>query len=608
VPAHILGLSAFYHDSAACVLRDGAIVAAAQEERFSRVKGDAAFPTRATGFCLTRAGLTAAGLDAVVFYERPLLKLERLLETYLALAPRGLRSFLAAAPLWLHGRLHTEREIRRALPGFRGDLLYAEHHEAHAASAFYPSPFPDAAILTIDGVGEWATATIGAGHDASLELTHELRYPDSLGLLYSAFTYQAGFRVNSGEYKLMGLAPYGTPRYVARILDELVSLREDGSFTMDQRGFDFMGGLTMTTPWFDARFDGPPRVPESPLTQREMDYARSVQDVCEEIVLRMARTAHRETGSRSLCLAGGVALNAVANGRLAREGPFERLWIQPAAGDAGGALGAALLGWHRYLGQPRVANGRDDAMQGARLGPAFPADVVERDLLALGAHLHRLDDEALRDRTAELLARGSVVGWFDGAMEFGPRALGGRSILADPRLPAMQGTLNRKIKFREGFRPFAPSVLAEHAADWFALDGDSPYMLVVAPVLERHRLDVAADDAASHGIDRIGVPRSTIPAVTHLDHSARIQTVRDDVAPRFHALLRAFEQLTGCPMLVNTSFNVRGEPIVCSPADAYACFMRTAIDALAIPPFLLLRAEQPGADHPEAWHRPLTPD
>ena len=601
---YVLGLSAFYHDSAACLLRDGRIVAAAQEERFSRIKGDAAFPTQAVRFCLAQSGIGTRDLEAVAFYEKPLLKLDRLLESYLALAPKGLRSFLKAAPLWLKERLHTESTIREALDGYSGTLLYCEHHESHAASAFFASPFQDAAILTMDGVGEWATAAIGLGRGAELSLTHELHYPDSLGLLYSAFTYHAGFRVNSGEYKLMGLAPYGEPRYADRILGEVMSLRNDGSFTLDQRFFDFMGGLTMTSAHFADRFDGSPRVPESPLTQREMDYARSVQVVCEEVVLRMARTARQESGMDAVCLAGGVALNAVANGRLLREGPFRDIWIQPAAGDAGGAIGAALLAWHRGLDVPRPA-GAHDAMQGAALGPAFSPEQIDRELTALGARFSRLDEPALLARTAELLASGQVVGWFDGRMEFGPRALGRRSILADPRDPAMQAALNRKIKFREGFRPFAPSVLEERAADWFDLDRPSPYMLFVAPVREVHR---RATVPQGWGIERLNQPRSDVPAVTHLDYSARVQTVSADVAPRFHALLRAFELRTGCPMLVNTSFNVRGEPIVCTPADAYACFMRTAIDALVVFPYLLLRGDQPHDTDPSRWQRPIQPD
>ncbi len=609
---YVLGLSAFYHDSAACLLGDGTLLAAAQEERFTRLKGDETFPANAVRYCLASAGVTPADLEVVAFYEKPLLRMDRLLETYLFLAPRGLRSFLRAAPLWLGDRLRTERTIRAALDGFEGPVLYAEHHESHAASAFYPSPFADAAVLTIDGVGEWATATIGAGRGQQLTLSHEMHFPDSLGLLYSAFTYHAGFRVNSGEYKLMGLAPYGEPRYAERILGEVMSLRADGSFALDQRFFDYMGGLTMTSQRFADRFDGPARVPESPLTQREMDYASSVQTVCEEVVLRMARTAHRETGADALVMAGGVALNAVANGRLLREGPFRHLWIQPAAGDAGGAVGAALLAWHRWLGMPRTPaeGGTEDGMRGAGLGPAFSPDEAEAELRSLSASYVRLDEAALLARTAELLADGQVVGWFDGRMEFGPRALGSRSILADPRDPGMQSVLNRKIKFREGFRPFAPSVLEERADDWFELDAPSPYMLFVAPLRASHRRapqDAPPDGEAPWGIDRINQPRSDVPAVTHLDYSARVQTVSARRSPRFHALLEAFEARTGCPMLVNTSFNVRGEPIVCTPGDAYACFMRTAIDALVVFPFLLLRDDQPPTAGGATW-RPLALD
>ncbi|HET7457631.1 MAG TPA: carbamoyltransferase, partial [Gemmatimonadaceae bacterium] len=578
-PRFVLGVSAYYHDSAACLLRDGEIVAAASEERFTRVKGDASFPAQAAGYCLHEAGVTTADLACVAFYDKPLLKFERILESYLSIAPRGLRSFLKAGPLWVKEKLFTDRELRRALGNlsggqsdYEGDLVYAEHHESHAASAFFPSPFEEAAVLTIDGVGEWATATIGIGRGPDLEIVKELRWPDSLGLLYSVFTYHAGFRVNSGEYKLMGLAPYGEPRFASAIFDHVMSLRDDGSFTLDQRYFDYVGGLRMTTPAFDDLFGGPPRTPESPLTQREMDLARSVQVVCEEVVLRMARTAHRETGLDALCMAGGVALNAVANGRVAREGPFRHLWIQPAAGDAGGALGAAQLAWHRALGQPRrIARGADgrprDAMRGAYLGPSFSDDEIERRLVAAGAAFERVDDAELAPRVAALLADEKVVGWFQGRMEFGPRALGARSILADPRSPRMQAELNLKIKFREGFRPFAPSVLRERAAAWFELSGESPYMLLVAPVREERRLVAASDAEERWGIDRLNVPRSQVPAVTHVDYSARVQTVSAETSPDFHALISAFEQLTGCPMLVNTSFNVRGEPIVCTPDD-----------------------------------------
>ena len=598
---HILGISAYYHDSAACLVRDGIIVAAAQEERFSRKKGDEGFPHQAVEYCLGEAGITQREIDVVSFYDKPLLKFDRLLESWIGTAPAGFGAFRQAAPLWMKDRLFTEQHLREALGGHQGTLLFCEHHEAHAASAFYPSPFVDAAILTVDGVGEWATATIGAGRGDTLSLTHELRFPDSLGLLYSAFTYHAGFKVNSGEYKLMGLAPYGEPKYLPAILEQLMTLREDGSFTLHQEYFNYLAGLTMTNDAFSALFGGPPRVPESPLTQREMDLARSVQAACEEVVLRMARTAHRETGLDALCMAGGVALNAVANGRVIREGPFSRVWIQPAAGDAGGALGAALLAWHRWCREPRVANPHD-AMRGAYLGPSFGERESRLALDQYGARYERVNDEELPDRVAALLAGGQVVGWCDGRMEFGPRALGARSILADPRDPGMQARLNLKIKFREGFRPFAPSVLEERASEWFEQEGESPYMLVVAPLRPEHRRGTARGDA--WGIDRLNEVRSTIPAVTHLDFSARLQTVNAARAPRFHAVLAAFEQRTGCPVLVNTSFNVRGEPIVCTPGDAYECFMRTGIDYLVIPPFILAKGEQPSNGDPQRWTKP----
>ena len=601
----ILGVSAFYHDSAACLVRNGEIVAAAQEERFSRRKGDESIPARAAAFCLAQGGIDAARLNAVAFYDKPLLRFDRLLETYLAIAPRGVRSFLQAAPLWSKQRLTLEPQLRAALGGYAGRMLFAEHHESHAASAFYPSPFEEAAVLTIDGVGEWATASIAHGEGGQLTVVQEQHFPDSLGLLYSAFTYHAGFRVNSGEYKLMGLAPYGEPRYVDAIYRHLLSLRDDGSFILDQRYFDYLGGLTMTNARFSALFGGAPRVPESPLTQREMDLARSVQEVCEEVVRRMARHALQVTGSRRLCLAGGVALNAVANGRLAAERVADQLWVQPAAGDAGGALGAALLAWHRYFKGERTADGVHDGMRGALLGPIFDGEAIRAALAAHGAVMHELPRPELVARTVEALATGQVVGWFDGAMEFGPRALGARSILADPRNPAMQATINLKIKFREGFRPFAPAVLAERTREYFDFDSDSPYMLFVAPVTARRRRDGAPGDA--WGIDRLNQPRSDIPAVTHLDYSARLQTVSAARAPGLHELLTAFDARTGCPVLVNTSFNVRGEPIVCSPADAYACFMRTDLDALAIPPFFLVKGEQPALDR-SRWQTALIPD
>ncbi len=599
---YVLGISAFYHDSAACLLRDGDIVAAAQEERFTRRKGDAGFPANAVAYCLERAGIRIDDVQYVGFYDKPLLKFERILETYLATAPRSFRSFLMAGPLWIKDKLYIDRHLREQL-GYQGDILYAEHHESHAASAFYPSPFDAAAILTVDGVGEWATASIGAGRGNEIEILDELHWPDSLGLLYSAFTYYTGFKVNSGEYKVMGLAPYGEPTYVDRIYNELLDLRDDGSFRLNQKYFNYLTGLTMTNGAFEKLFGGPARVPETNLTQREMDLARSVQVVCEEIVLRMARTAHRRTGLDDLCLAGGVALNCVANGRLLREGPFKRLWIQPAAGDAGGALGAAQLIWHRHARQPRHVVRGSDSMNGAYLGPEFSAEEIERFLSVTAAPCARIDPDRLVEAVAGLLADEAVVGWFDGRMEFGPRALGARSILGDPRSPRMQAQMNLKIKFREGFRPFAPSVLRERVSEYFELDVDSPYMLLVAPVREERRIPLRADQHRLWGIDRLNVPRSDIPAVTHIDYSARVQTVAPDTSPRYHDLIAAFERRTGCGVLVNTSFNVRGEPIVCTPADAYRCFMRTNIDHLVLGPFLLHKAEQPAWTETNEWQR-----
>jgi carbamoyltransferase len=601
-PVHILGLSAFYHDSAACLLRDGAIIAAAQEERFTRVKGDAACPARAVEYCLREGGIGIGDVSHVAFYDKPLLKFERILETYLAVAPRGLRSFVKAGPVWIKEKLFTDRQLRRAL-AYDGPMLYAEHHESHAASAFYPSPFEDAAILTVDGVGEWASSSLGMGRGAEVVLTHELQWPDSLGLLYSAFTYYTGFKVNSGEYKVMGLAPYGEPKYVDLILDHLVNLKDDGSFALDQRYFDYLSGLTMTSDAFHDLFGGPPRVPESKLTQRELDLARSVQVVCEEIVLRMARTLHRDTGMRNLCLAGGVALNCVANGRLLREGPFDRIWIQPAAGDAGGALGVAQLAWHRHLKQPRAVSGNRDGMRGAYLGPAYSDTEIEAALAAVGAKYERVERTQLLRRVAALLADGRIVGWFNGRMEFGPRALGARSILGDPRNPRMQAEMNLKIKFREGFRPFAPSVLRERVSDYFELDVESPYMLLVAPVRRDRRIPMTADEQRLWGIDKLNVLRSDIPAVTHVDYSARVQTVSREDNADYYDLIRAFERLTGCAVLVNTSFNVRGEPIVCSPTDAYRCFMRTHLDNLVVGPYLLERSTQTGWQESTAWQR-----
>lgn len=589
---HILGLSAFYHDSAAALIRDGQIVAAAQEERFTRVKQDSDYPRRAVEYCLRQAGITVADLDAVAFYEKPLLKAERLLETYLATAPRGLKSFLKAIPTWLREKGDVAGLIRKELgPGYRGPLLFPEHHESHAASAFFPSPFREAAVLTVDGVGEWATTTLGVGEENRLTILEEVRFPHSLGLLYSAFTYYTGFKVNSGEYKIMGLAPYGEPKYVQLIYDHLLQLHEDGSLWMNQEYFDYCTGLTMTNERFHRLFGGPPREPETRLTQKEMDLAASVQVVTEEAMLRLARRAHQRTGKRHLCLAGGVALNCVANGRVLREGPFDDLWIQPAAGDAGGALGAALAVWHQVLKRPRDTGGQD-TMHGALLGPEFSGEEVGRYLESVGAVSHPMDDEELAAAVARLLDEGKVVGWFRGRMEFGPRALGARSIIGDARCPRMQAQMNLKIKFREGFRPFAPCVLREHVQEYFELDRESPYMLLVAEVQPDKRLPPPENAAELWGIDRLNLPRSVIPAVTHVDYSARIQTV-DQRHGLYRTMMERFHARTGCPVIVNTSFNVRGEPIVCTPEDAYRCFMFTHLDALMLQDRLLLKEEQP---------------
>ena len=590
-------MSAFYHDAAACLVQDGRIVAAAQEERFSRKRHDHRWPSAAIAFCLKQAGIAPADLDVVAFYDKPLLKFERLLSTYAASAPWGLRSFWRAMPLWLKQKLWIPDLIRKELPGFDKKIWFPEHHESHAASAFYPSPFDEAAILTVDGVGEWTTTSLGVGRGNRLELAEEIQFPHSLGLLYSAFTYYTGFKVNSGEYKVMGLAPYGEPKYADVIYDKLIDLRDDGSFRLDLDYFDYCAGLTMTNKKFDRLFGAPPRAPESKLGQREMDLAASVQVVCEEAMLRLARHAHDKTGMKNLCLAGGVALNCVANGRLLREGPFERVWVQPAAGDAGGAVGAALLAWYDGMQKPRDAGGRD-AMAAAYLGPEFSDDEIEAFLQAEGAPYHPLDHRARA--TADMLADGGVVGWFQGRMEFGPRALGARSILGDARSPTMQSTMNLKIKFRESFRPFAPSVLREKVADYFELDADSPYMLLTAPVRPSLRRAETDAERAKWGIDRLNVPRSTIPAVTHVDYSARVQTVtRDNGA--YYDLLRAFDERTGCAVVVNTSFNVRGEPIVCTPADAYKCFMRTEMDHLVLGRYHLKKSEQPALVDDEDW-------
>jgi carbamoyltransferase len=591
---HILGISAYYHDAAAALLREGTIVAAAQEERFSRRKNDERFPHHAIAACLRQGGLSPAELDAVVFYDKPILKFARLLETFLAVAPRGFPGFLRVLPSWLGEKLNLRATLREELPGLRPacPVLFTQHHQAHAASAFYPSPFDRAAILTVDGVGEYATTTIGVGRGDDLEVLKELRFPHSLGLLYSAFTAYCGFRVNSGEYKLMGLAPYGEPRYVKTISDHLLDLKPDGSFWLNLEYFSFLHGTTMTNGRFHRLFDGPPRLPESALEQRHADVARSIQVVTEDALLRLARHAREITGETQLCLAGGVALNCVANGRILREGPFDQIWIQPAAGDAGGALGAALAVWHAS-GKPKESPRQpapNDAMQGALLGPAFSEAEIEEVLRAHQAVYQRYEEEALLDRVADLLVQEKVVGWFQGRMEFGPRALGSRSILGDPRSPRMQSLMNRKVKFRESFRPFAPIVRAERAAGYFELNTDSPYMLLVAPVHPDQRLPV---DPSVRGWDRLQQVRSQIPAVTHIDGSARVQTLARSQNPRLYGLLERFEEVTGCPILINTSFNVRGEPIVCSPDDAYRCFVNTEMDFLVLHNFLLERTAQP---------------
>ncbi len=591
----ILGISGFYHDSAAAIVVDGEIVAAAQEERFTRKKHDADFPKNAVQFCLEQAGLTPDNLDYVGFYDKPFTKFERLIETYLAFAPRGYRSFRLALPIWLKQKLHITASIYEALPGYRKRIVYLDHHESHAASAFFPSPFADAAILTIDGVGEWSTSCVGFGSGNSLTLQKELRFPHSLGLLYSAFTYYSGFRVNSGEYKLMGLAPYGVPKFKQRILDHLVDLKADGSLWMDMSYFDYCQGLTMTNKKFDQLFGGKPRHPETMLTQREMDIAASVQAVTEEVMLRMAQYAHQLTGSKNLVLAGGVALNCVGNGRILREGPFEKIWIQPAAGDAGGALGTALFIWHQLLKNPKPTTSLDRQC-GSLLGPSFSDSQIQPVLENQRAVFRRFDsDNECCQAISQLIADGNVVGWFQGKMEFGPRALGSRSILGDARNPRMQTIMNQKIKFRESFRPFAPIVLQEYVDKYFEMAPgmESPYMLLVANVKPEHRLTEPDSNEAQFGIDQLNKQRSTIPAVTHVDYSARIQTVDEFRNPKLFKLLTRFHALTGCPVMINTSFNVRSEPIVCTPLDAYRCFMMTDMDVLVIGNFWLMKSEQP---------------
>ena len=630
MPTRILGISAYYHDSAACLVEDGRIVAAAQEERFTRKKHDSNFPARAVDYCLREGGLTTKELDLVGFYEKPLVKFDRLLETYAACAPRGWRSYLMAMPLWLSDKLWMASDIQSRLEGYVGEVYFGEHHESHAASAFYPSPFEQAAIVTMDGVGEWATSSIGVGRGSEIEVLRELRFPHSLGLLYSAFTYFAGFKVNSGEYKVMGLAPYGEPRYVKLIKDHLVEIRDDGSLWMNLEYFTYPYALRMTGGALERLIGGPAREPESKLTQREMDLARSIQEITEEVMLKMTAFAHRETGMRDLCLAGGVALNCVGNGRILREGPFEEIWIQPAAGDAGGALGVALALAHRYKQLPRVSaeslgtwerpssvkrtgNGSRvpryaDAMNGAFLGPRYTEDAIAQFVERNGYPARRCHPAEVADRIASLMAQEKVVGLFQGRMEFGPRALGGRSIIGDARSPKMQSVMNLKIKFRESFRPFAPAVLRENVHEWFELDGESPYMLLVADVLPSRRLPERPETDALWGIDKLNVPRSTVPAITHVDYSARIQTVRREVNPLYYDIISAFNRRTGCPIIVNTSFNVRGEPIVGSPEDAYRCFMRTNMDVLVLENFILDKSEQAPVVEDESWKREFVLD
>ncbi|HMO02425.1 MAG TPA: carbamoyltransferase [Oligoflexia bacterium] len=598
---NILGLSAFYHDSAACLVQNGKIVAAAQEERFTRKKHDPNFPAQASAYCLREGGITVDQLDYVVFYDKPLLKFERLLQTYLHTAPSGFTSYAKAMPLWLKHKLWIPDTIKNEL-GYKGEVLFTEHHQSHAASAFYPSPFEAAAILTIDGVGEWTTNSMGVGRGSSLEIFKEIKFPHSLGLLYSAMTYFTGFKVNSGEYKVMGLAPYGEPKYSSRIFDNLIDLKEDGSYHLNLEYFDFMAGLTMTNDKFAKLFDGPRRKPEELLTQREMDLARSIQEVVEEVMLRQARAIHRETGLENLCMAGGVALNCVGNGRVLREGPFKNIWIQPAAGDAGGALGAALCCWHGLLGKPRrLENNGRDLQRASLLGPEFSNEEALQQLAQFGAVYRRMEGDQVFKEIARNLSAEKVIGLFQGRMEFGPRALGSRSIIGDPRSPTMQSKMNLKIKYRESFRPFAPAVLREKVSEYFELDCDSPYMLLVAPVKSERRIPMSEEQKNLFGIAKLNVPKSDVPAITHVDYSARIQTVDSNESPIFYKVIKEFYDQTGCPVVVNTSFNVRGEPIVCTPADAYKCFMRTEIDLLVINDLVLYKEEQPKWNEKEVW-------
>lgn len=604
---NILGISAYYHDSAACIIRNGDILAAAQEERFTRKKHDHRFPKQAIEFCLNYAGIKSAELDLVAFYDKPFLKFERLLETYLTFAPVGINSFIKAMPLWIKEKLWMKDLIQKEL-GYQGKIIFPEHHESHAASAFYPSPFNEAAILTMDGVGEWTTSSYGIGTGNSIELLADIKFPHSLGLLYSAFTYYTGFKVNSGEYKVMGLAPYGEPKYKQLIYDHLIDVKDDGSFRMNMDYFNYCAGLTMTNSKFDKLFGGKPRIPETKLTQKEMDLARSLQEVTEEIVLRMGSHVYKETGLNNLTLAGGVALNCVANGKLLREGPFEDIWIQPAAGDAGGALGAALIGWYNYLGKSRVADEKKDSQKGSYLGPEFTSKEIHSFIHSYNHSAKRLAETELIKTVSELIANEKVIGWFDGRMEFGPRALGARSIIGDARSPKMQALMNIKIKFREGFRPFAPSVLYEKVREFFEIEKESPYMLLVADVKKEKRRSMSVEEEKLWGIAKLNVVRSEIPAITHVDYSARLQTVHKETNPRYYQLIEQFEKDTGCAVVINTSFNVRGEPIVCTPEDAYKCFMRTNMDYLVLGNYLLAKEDQKPLEKDTDWKKEFVLD
>lgn len=604
---HILGISAFYHDSAACLVKDGEIISAAQEERFTRKKHDHNFPHKAIEFCLKDAGITADQLDLVAFYDKPFLKFERLLETYLTYAPVGIKSFIKAMPLWIKEKLWMKEMIKDKL-GYTGRIIFPEHHESHAASAFYPSPYNKAAILTMDGVGEWTTTSYGIGDGNNIQLIADIKFPHSLGLLYSALTYYTGFKVNSGEYKVMGLAPYGEPKYKKLIYDHLIDVKDDGSFRMNMEYFNYCQGLTMTNEKFNKLFGGPPREPESNLTQKEMDIARSLQEVTEEIVLKLGNHVYKETGLKNLCLAGGVALNCVANGRLLREGPFENIWIQPAAGDAGGALGAALIGWHKYYNKPRTADEKSDSQKGSYLGPMFDENEINSFIQSLKLTAKKYKDDELIESVANLINSEKVIGWFDGKMEFGPRALGSRTIIGDARSPKMQATMNIKIKFREGFRPFAPSVLYEKVSDFFEIKKASPYMLLTADVKKELRIPMTDEEHKKWGIEKLNVVRSNIPAITHVDYSARLQTVHKETNPRYHKLISKFEEKTGCAVIINTSFNVRGEPIVCSPKDAYKCFMRTDMDYLVLGNYILSKEDQKPLENDSDWKKEFVLD